>query len=328
MIAPVLAAAVALELTALPQGEVRYRFELGGERVGTAELRIRCEGPRCAVRWSVNTRAPEAAGGAIHARRVEVETGLDGVWRDGPLAIHDDGVPAEGRGVWGAVPASLAEVVLARAGEDASPCIEIFDERSGRPGRACARRGSGATWELDVNGEVERVRLGSSGLPAEVLLPGQGARFVADPRAEIPPQAPRLYGVTVPGPDSPSGARSFCGVPVDPAPPARVAAGLPPPTSDGASCREVTARWLAAAARAGHPGRTAVGVAWDGAAFSWHAWAEVRIGGGWIPVDPSFGQLPARGPRFTLGRFADGDDAARESAGRRILDCWGRARVE
>jgi transglutaminase-like putative cysteine protease len=70
-----------------------------------------------------------------------------------------------------------------------------------------------------------------------------------------------------------------------------------------------------------------VGVAWDGSAFVWHAWAEVRSAEGWIPVDPSFGQLPARGPRFTIGRWGAGDDAAREVAGARILACWGSARV-
>ena len=181
MIAPLVAALVA---AALPQGETRYRFELGGERIGTAELRIRCDGPRCAVRWSVSTRSPEAAGGAIHSRRVEVETDVEGRWVDGPVSIHDDGVPSPGRGVWGAVPVALAEVVLARAREEAGPCIEIFDERSGARAKACGRRGSGATWELDVAGEPERVRVGVGGLPAEVLLPGQGARYVADPRAD------------------------------------------------------------------------------------------------------------------------------------------------
>ncbi|HEY6099663.1 MAG TPA: transglutaminase-like domain-containing protein, partial [Anaeromyxobacter sp.] len=88
------------------------------------------------------------------------------------------------------------------------------------------------------------------------------------------------------------------------------------------------AAWVATARRAGIPARVALGVAWDGAAFVWHAWAEARAGGAWIPVDPSFGQAPARGPRFTLARHAPGDGAARAEAGRRILACWGRARVE
>jgi hypothetical protein len=328
LIAAALAASLSAHLAALPQGEARYRFELGGERIGTAELRIRCDGPRCAVRWSVSTRSPEAAGGAIHSRRVEVETDAEGRWVDGAVTIHDDGVPTPGRGVWGAVPAALAEVVLARAREESEPCIEIFDERSGARAKACGRRGPGATWDLDVAGEAERVRVGVGGLPAEVLLPGQGARYVADPRAEVPLQPPRLYGERVPGPESPAEARRFCGAPVDPAPPVPKRGRLPPPAAEGASCREKTARWLAAAARAGIEGRTAVGVAWDGSAFSWHAWAEARVDGAWIPVDPSFGQLPARGPRFTLARYADGDPEARDAAGRRILGCWGRGRIE
>lgn len=325
MIAALVATLVA---GALPQGETRYRFELGGEPIGTAELRIACADGRCSVRWSVNTRAPDAAGGAIHARRVEVETDLDGRWVDGPLTVFEDGEPVGGRGAWGAVPSALAEVVLARAREESSPCIGIFDERSGEEEEACARRGAGASWELDVKGEAERVRMGVGGLPAEVVIPGQRARFVADPRAEVPGQPPRLYGVTVPGPPGGAGARTFCGVPVDPPPPIVRVRALSPASAEGASCREKTARWLAAAARAGHSGRTAVGVAWDGSGFAWHAWAEVQVDGQWIGVDPSFGQAPARGPRFTLARYAEGDAAARAEAGRRVLRCWGNARVE
>lgn len=320
-------AVATLLASAIPQGETRYRFELGGEPIGTADLKIRCEGGRCQVRWSVNTRAPEAAGGAIHQRRVEVETDAEGRWTDGALAVFEDGEPVGGRGVWGSVPEALAEVVLARARIDAAPCIEVFDERTGEPGRACARRGPGATWEVDVRGEGERVRMGIGGLPAEVSIPGQRARFVAEPRAEVPSAPPRLYGVTVPGPAAGAATR-FCRAPLDP-PPAEVRAPkLPAPAAEGASCREKTARWLAAAARAGFPGRTAVGVAWDGEAFTWHAWAEVQVDGRWLAVDPSFGQSPARGPRFTLARWAEEDVAARAAAGRRVLECWGRARVE
>jgi hypothetical protein len=325
MIAPLLAALIA---SAIPQGETRYRFELGGEAIGTAELKIRCAGARCQLRWSVNTRAPEAAGGAIHQRRVEVETDAEGRWTDGALAVFEDGEPVGARGVWGSVPESVAEVVLARARVEAVPCIEVFDERSGEPGKACARRGPGAMWEIELRGEGERVRMGVGGLPAEVTIPGQRARFVADARAEVPALPPRLYGVTVQGPTAPGDARKFCGAPLDPLAAELRAPRLPAPAAEGASCREKTARWLASATRAGFAGRTAVGVAWDGAAFAWHAWAEVQVDGRWIPIDPSFGQAPARGPRFTLARYADDDAAARAGAGRRVLACWGRARVE
>jgi transglutaminase-like putative cysteine protease len=71
----------------------------------------------------------------------------------------------------------------------------------------------------------------------------------------------------------------------------------------------------------------AVGVAHDGDGFVWHAWVEVRTAGRWVAVDPAFGQVPARGPRFTIARHA-GDAAGLAEAGRRILACWGRARVE
>lgn len=324
MIALLLAALVT---GALPQGETRYRFELGGEPIGTAELKVTCRDAGCAVRWSVRTRAPDAAGGAIHARRVEAEVDAEGRWIDGALTVYEDGEPFPGRGARGAVPVSLAELVLARARTDAPPCIEVFDERTGEGGKACARRGAMATWELDVRGEVERVRLGTDGLPAEVAIPAQRVRYVADPRAEVPANPPRLYGVSVPGVTA-GAARRFCGTPVDPPPPGARLARVPAPTASGPSCREKTARWLDAAARGGFTGRTAVGVAWDGSAFAWHAWAEVQVGGRWIAVDPSFGQLPARGPRFTLARYAEGDEAARAAAGRRVLDCWGRARVE
>jgi len=324
MIAPLVAVVVA---AALPQGETRYRFELGDEPIGAAELEVHCRDARCTARWAVSTRAPEVSGGAIHQRRIEVETDLQGRWVDGKLTLFEDGVPSPGRGVWGAVPSSIAEVVLARARPAGSSCIEVFDERTGETGKACARRAHSA-WELDVMGVTERVRMGARGLPVEVILPGQRARYVADPRAEPPAEAPRLWSVTVPGVASPTEARRFCGVPIDRRsgePPPR---GLPPPSAAGASCREKTAHWLAAAARAGFPGRTAVGVAWDGSAFAWHAWAEALVEGKWIAVDPTFGEAPARAARFTVGRWAEADAAAREAAGRRVLDCWGRARVE
>ncbi|HSN13258.1 MAG TPA: transglutaminase domain-containing protein [Anaeromyxobacteraceae bacterium] len=325
MIAALLAT---LTAGAIAQGETRYRFELGGEPVGTAELSVRCGGARCAVRWSVRTRAPEAAGGAIHARRVELESDLEGRWIEGPLTVYEDGEPVGAKGSWGAVPITLAELVLARARADESPCIEVFDERSGELGKACSRRASGANWEVDVRGERERVRLGANGLPAEVEVPGQRVGFFADPRAEVPASPPRLFGVTVPGEPGAAGARRFCGAPLDPLQGSERLQRVPAPSAGGATCREKTARWLELAARAGLAGRTAVGVAWDGAGFAWHSWAEVQVGAEWVAVDPSFGQLPARGPRFTLARFADGDAAARAAAGRRVLECWGRARIE
>jgi transglutaminase-like putative cysteine protease len=69
-------------------------------------------------------------------------------------------------------------------------------------------------------------------------------------------------------------------------------------------------------------------VAWDGAAFAWHEWAELRVDGRWVPVDPSFRQAPAEAPRFSLARFTESDEEARLHAGVRILGCWGAAQVE
>jgi transglutaminase-like putative cysteine protease len=98
--------------------------------------------------------------------------------------------------------------------------------------------------------------------------------------------------------------------------------------AEGESCREKTARWIAVASRRGIEARTAIGVAWDGGAFVWHAWAEARVGDRWIPVDPAFRQSPARGPRFTVARWEANGEEARIEAGRRVLRCWGRAGVE
>ena len=125
----------------------------------------------------------------------------------------------------------------------------------------------------------------------------------------------------------PGRAAAFCGASRDPEPSSADLSFLPAPRAEGASCREKTAAWLARARRAGLTGRTAVGVAWDGERFVWHAWAEVRLERGWVPVDPSFGELPARGPRFTLAVYEDGDAVARRRAGERILPCWATERV-
>jgi hypothetical protein len=86
--------------------------------------------------------------------------------------------------------------------------------------------------------------------------------------------------------------------------------------------------YLRSAREDGLDGRIVVGVAWDGARFVWHEWAEVALGRSWIAVDPSFRQVPAQAPRFAVARFAPGDDSGRAEAGRKVLSCWGKARVE
>jgi hypothetical protein len=249
--------------------------------------------------------------------------------------VVDDGGALKTAGVDGAVPASIAELVLARriplaprrGWQSALPpgpelCVEAFDEPTGRRGRACAHREGDAlaVRVLDVEGTVVPA---ADGFPASVAFPRQAARFVRDDEATAPRKPPRLHGSVVAGPQDPAQAGSFCGVPRDRDADAADLGFLPAPRAEGASCVEKTAAWLARAARAGLRGRTAVGVAWDGSRFVWHAWAEVRLERGWIPVDPSFGERPARGPRFTLAVHEPGDEAARIRAGERILACWG-----
>jgi len=322
--------AAAPERPRLPEGTARYRMVIGGEPVGTVELRLRCDGPDCRATWESRQRLPAEAGGGERARRVEVPVDPAGRAR-GPAEISEDGRPRLVELPAGAVPAMLAELALLAARPGPAPlCLDAADERSGRPVRACARRlpGPGGELEATVGRERERLRPGRSGFAELITLPGQRVAFRLDPHAEVPARAPRLFGTAVDGPAEPGGVRRFCGVPIDPRPAAGGAAGLPRPTAPGPSCRERTAAWLERLRASGLEGRTAVGVAWDGGGWVWHAWAEAAVGGRWVPVDPSFRQAPARGPRFTLATWGADDEAGRAEAGRRILACWGRAAVE
>lgn len=325
---PALVAAFAL--AALPSGSARYRFELASEPVGFADLSVACAGGACRAAFAAVRRAPAEAGGAVSSWRAEVEVDRDGRWRGGALRVASNGPAVAKRGSPGLVPASVAELVLlAEAPADGSErCIEVFEEEKAEapPITACGRRAGGAVL-AKLGGAAMRIVPGEGGFPEALEIPEQGARFVRDPLARAPERPPRLHGTSVAGPEDPRSAVSFCGVPRDPAQPAADVPGLPPPHAEGASCREKTSAWLARAGRAGLQGRTAVGVAWDGSRFVWHAWAEVRANGTWVAVDPSFGEAPARSPRFTLARHGD-DPASRRRAGERILACWGKARVE
>jgi hypothetical protein len=331
-------ALLVLALAALPEGTARYRFELSGEHVGVVELGVRCLAEDCAVSYTSARRAPAEAGGRRSVRRVEVAVDPRGRWRGGRLSVTEDGGAVRAAGRAGAVPASLAEVVLLsalperpREGWPASlpppeTCVDVFEESTGEAGRACGRREGDAVVAM-VLGAAETIAAGPDGFPARVVLLEQGARFVRDDAATAPREAPRLHGTAVPGPADPGRAAAFCGASRDPEPSSADLSFLPAPRAEGASCREKTAAWLARARRAGLTGRTAVGVAWDGERFVWHAWAEVRLERGWVPVDPSFGELPARGPRFTLAAYDDGDAVARRRVGERILPCWATERV-
>jgi len=323
MIASALAA---LSLAALPQGAVRYRAELAGEPIGVAEVRIGCRAMVCAVTYESRLRLPAESGGEIERRGVEVEVDQDGRWRGGRLRAGRGGELRDAAGVADAVPAALLEIVLAAEAGGAERCVPSFDEENPAVASACVRRDAAGRAVAETHGIREVIVPGADGFPAEVVVEGR-MRFIRDAAAAVPARAPRLAGTRVAGPDDPAKARSFCGVALDAAPRAAAFSGLPAPRAAGASCREKTAAYLEAAHARGLEARTAVGVAWDGGAFVWHAWAELRSGGAWVPVDPSFGQLPARGPRFTLGRYA-ADAAERSAAGARILACWGTARVE
>lgn len=317
------AALAALLALALPEGAARYRVELGGVTVGLAELELRCDRERCRARWETRLRLPEEAGGAVTTRRFETE--LDRAGRSvGRMRRTRDAETVRLKVPAGRVPAGLAEVLLASAaGRSAGACVEVFEEETLETGRACGEW-EGDALEATVLGLRERVTFAADGFPETVALAEDGARFVRDWRAAVPSRPPRLT-TRVAGPADPARASSFCGVPVDPPAP-RPPPGLPAPRADGGSCREKTAAYLARAAAAGHEGRTVLGVAWDGTGFVWHAWAELLAEGTWVPVDPSFGELPARGPRFTVARHGAGRAAAL-AAGRRVLACWGRAGV-
>jgi hypothetical protein len=311
---------------ALPEGTARYRMILGGEPVGLVELSLRCDGPVCRAAWESRQRLPAEAGGGVRAHRIEVPVDRAGRSR-GPARHLDGGEAREVALPEGAVPAMLAEVALLAARPGLAPtCLAAADERSGAPIQACARR-QGAVLEATVGRERERIQPGQGGFAAEVALPAQRVVFRLDAEVQLPASAPRLFGTAVAGPEDSRDARAFCGVGRDPELAAGAGAGLPAPRAPGPTCREQSAAWLERARSAGWRGRTAVGVAWDGGGYVWHAWAEVHAGGRWVPVDPAFHQSPARGPRFTLATWAPGDEAGRAEAGRRILACWGRAAV-
>jgi len=321
------ALALLLALAVLPQSAARrYRMEIDGAAVGVASLAVRCGPEGCRAWFETETRSPEAAGGATVRHSVLAYVDDLGVVREAYVGGGGERRRAPGAG---AVASILAEVRLAEAGEGERRCLEVVDEESGRSGTACATR-RGSWLEGVVLGEPVRFRSGPGGLPDEVVLSGQGARFLADPAAAVPRRAPRMFGSVVaspPGAEEERGIR-FCGVAREEDDPEPPPPGIPTNFPERGSCREKTAAWLRGARELGLEGRHAVGVAWDGRRFVWHEWAELSVSGRWVAVDPSFRQIPAQGPRFTLGRYAEEDEAARAAAGRAVLACWGRARVE
>lgn len=322
MIPLVAAAYLVAAPPSLPSGAVRYRVEISGAGVGVVDLSVACRAARgaCTIRWEARLRLPGEAGGGLWVRRVRAVVGTDGALL-APPEVEVNGARRSVRAQDGAVPLSAAEIVLGVRG---GGCLEVLDEESGRRGRACARE-RGGRLAVQVFGVREEMTQGGDGFPGEVWIPAQGTRYLRDPGAEVPRIAP--LEVRVPGPPGGRAPRRFCGRwPDRPAPSVDLSA-FPEPRPDGSSCRDQAAAYAAAARARGLAARVAVGVAEDGHGFVWHAWVEVRSAGTWVAVDPAFGQLPARGPRFTIARHG-GDGAGLDRAGRLILGCWGRARVE
>ena len=70
-------------------------------------------------------------------------------------------------------------------------------------------------------------------------------------------------------------------------------------------CNEHTQLYVAMARAIGLPARVAAGLAYVDGKFYYHAWPEVFLGD-WVPVDPTFGQVPADAAhlRFTIGGLA------------------------
>lgn len=320
VLAVVLAAA-----SPLPEGFARYRVEIAGARVGVAALSASCKPgaePRCALTWESRLRLPTASGGALRTRRIHARLDRQGRVR-GAIGVERDGIPGRLERAPSVLPLSAAELALTARG---SGCVAVVDEETGQTGEACAEA-AGAKLRVVAMGVVEEVQPGADGFPDVLEIPAQRTRFVRDPEAKVPDAPPPLEA-RVTGPPAGKAPRAFCGKEPDPPPPRVVPAAFPRPEPNGKACREQAAAYAAAARRAGLPARIALGVADDGRGFVWHAWVEVRTAAGvWVPVDPAFGQLPAKGPRFTIARHT-GDPAEVAAAGRAILACWGTAQVE
>ena len=74
-----------------------------------------------------------------------------------------------------------------------------------------------------------------------------------------------------------------------------------------ASAEGRTALFLALVRSLAIPARPVAGLRWDGQAFHYHGWVEVRLAGGWLPVDPALGQFPADGGRLRLATGVGAD---------------------
>ena len=292
MIAVLLAA-----VAALPSATQRYRVEIAGQPVGFAELRVACDERECTVRWESALRAPEPAPDVVLGRIVEAVTEPDGRARSVRVLV-DEGLGTREADVGaGPVPASAVELLLAATPDGERRCVTVREEATGDVGPACARRRG--EW---LEGESSASRCASARTPARRRSRWSSPRSTRAswpiPAADVPASPPRLFGTEVPLAPGAASARAlrFCGIEAEPRRTARVAADIPRDFPDGATCREKTARYVAAAERKGFTARHVVGVAWDGSAFSWHEWAELWSEREWLPVDPLLPPGPRRRP--------------------------------
>lgn len=310
-------------LAVLPDAATRrYRVEIGGQAVGVATLSVRCERSSCTGLFETELRIPEAGGGGVARRKVKVSTDREGTLLEAEAGGRRRRASGE------AVASIVAETLLAATPDGERRCLDVEDAETGRIGKACATR-RGAWLEGEVLGDPVRFRSGRDGLPDEVVLPSQETRFVSDPVAKVPARAPVAFGSVVPAPPGVERERVilFCGLAPEAEDPSPPPVGIPRDFPERGNCQEISAAYLRAARDDGLEGRLVVGVAWDGRRFVWHEWVEVAAARRWIAVDPSFRQLPAQAPRFAVARFAPGDKAGRAEAGRKVLACWGKARV-
>ncbi|MGH7586671.1 MAG: transglutaminase-like domain-containing protein [Gemmatimonadales bacterium] len=70
-----------------------------------------------------------------------------------------------------------------------------------------------------------------------------------------------------------------------------------------------TLLFLALARAVQLPARPVAGLRWDGTAFHYHGWAEVKLPGGWVAADPALDQFPADASRLRLATGVGADPA-------------------
>lgn len=82
-------------------------------------------------------------------------------------------------------------------------------------------------------------------------------------------------------------------------------------TSRTGNCQTHTRLYTALARSAGIPTRFVSGLVYaDGKGFLYHAWAESYLNGTWVPVDPTFGEVPANLTHLKLVQGDSNDDLA------------------